>query len=365
MQPTARFFHEGIAVFADPSTLRAALYPAVPPFRFLLGPTLALAFTPFAFAADLVSDAPAPDSAATSDAPASVSAAAEVTVPVVEPAPEESTFQRIRSWSDVQLHTLYENVIVDPQDRHSFKLKPQPHARDVVSADYTRLDMRLFYGFAKKVEGEVAFGNYFATPGKDGTHTGIAYIDAIARYRWTPNMDPTGKATSGIEIYHPISTAPDTLTDGVNRYTAFCSYARTSTRIQNFQEFFNLSYTVIMPSAAAGVIPEDAPQNDFFTAAVGELRNRGPFTYGISVAWDHVTQGPREDFITLTPSITVEIPRSYTFNCPGQWQLGLSWAVRRFGGETDTNFRVRVRWLVKMSDIKNAWKHREANAAPR
>lgn len=278
-------------------------------------------------------------------------------------AEQRKAMQHVRSWSDAQLQALYENIIVDPQDLHEFKVKPQPRLRDLISSDFTRLDLRFFYGFAKKFEVEVSAGSYVPSPYTEGSRSGFGFVTTTARYRWTPDMDPTGTATSGVEVYHPISTVPDGMTDGVNRYNAFLSYARTSTRIKNFQEFFNLSYTAIVESAAPGVIPDDAPKDDFFTAATGVLRNRGPFTYGVSLSWSHVMMHPRADFITVTPSVNIDVPPAYTLNCPGKWQLGVSCAMRHFESEFDAKFRVRVRWIVRLSDITKRWKKRDTPAS--
>lgn len=279
------------------------------------------------------------------------------------PAGDKRAFQRIRSWSDSQLRWLYDNIVVDPQNRNQFKVKPEPHIRDLVSSDYSRLDLRMFYGFDRRIEGELAFGNYFPSPWKHGDRVGVAYLDAVARYRWIPHADPTGRATAGVEAFHPIGDVPKDLSDGVNRYTAFCSYARASTRIKNFQEFLNLSYTVITASEAIGTIADDEPQDDFFSAGGGFLRNIGRITYGISLAWDHTT-GEHLNFVTVTPSLMFDVPAEYTSWLPGQWQVGASYSAKRYRDVIDTAFRLRVRWLVGSSELKRFFGLKKKNRPP-
>lgn len=275
-----------------------------------------------------------------------------------------NAFSRLRSWSDERLRAFYENIIVDAQDRHKFGARPQPHFGDLIHSDYTRLSLRYFYGFADKVEGEATFDNYFPTPGRGAHGIGFTQIITAVRYRWVPSFDPTGKATTGFKFNYPMHGTPDGFTEGVNRFSLFTSYARTSTWIPNFQEFFNLSYTVITPSGAIGSIASDLPQNDHLSVSLGWLRQRGNFTYGFTVGDEYVTDGPPVNFFTFTPTVMVSIPGRHIFRLPGEFQVGTSLAIKRYSDNTDYEFRIRVRWYVKVKELKEAWKNRRHRGAP-
>ncbi|BET66962.1 hypothetical protein ASA1KI_18800 [Opitutales bacterium ASA1] len=272
---------------------------------------------------------------------------------VETPNPEEGTLQRLWKWSDTRVRGIFEAILPDTQERKTLRLSVQPHFSDLLREDHVRFPVGLIYGFNRRTEGEFEVEPYFANPFKDGEDAGVANLRLSFKRRWTPSIDQTVDAAAGFVVVRPIPGSPYELTDGVNRYSVFTTFARPSPTIPNLEAFLNLSYDVLVPSSAEGEIREYEPKDDFARIVLGGLYKRNALTYGLSLGWAHTFDGEETNFVTVTPSVVYDVPSRFTFNSRGQWQIGAAIAARRYGDETDIDLRVRVRWRI---DFKKEWR---------
>jgi hypothetical protein len=273
-----------------------------------------------------------------------------------------NTIQRIWTWSDTRVRGIFEDILPDTQERRTWRLSVQPHFRDLIDGDYLRLPASVIYGFNRRTEGELELDSYLANPFQHGSGNGLSNVRLNLKRRWTPGLDSTVSAATGIQVTRPIPSSPAELNQGANRYSLYFTFARPSPTIRNLEAFFNLSYDLITPSSALGVIPEDEPQNDFIRTGTGVLYRTGALTYGLSFSWAHTVDGPTENFFTLTPSVVYDIPERYTFRSPGRWQLGTALETKHYGNEIDLELRVRVRWFVDFRRAYREWRENRASA---
>lgn len=293
-----------------------------------------------------------PASGATSAAAGLVATEAPVYATLPDEGPQ-NPLKRFWTWSDSRLRGVFEAILPDTQERRTLRLSVQPHFSDFLREDHVRLPVGVVYGFNRKTEGEIEVEPYFENPFKDGSMSGIANLRASFKRRWTPAIDDKVDAAAGFSIVRPIAGSPYDLTDGVNRYSIFSTFARPSSNIKDLEGFLNLSYDFITPSKADGEIRKDRPQDDFGKIVTGVLYRKEAVTYGLSLGWEHTFDGETTNFVSITPSVVYLVPRRYTFNMRGQWQVGTAVELRRYGGETDLNVRLRVRWRI---DFKKAWR---------
>jgi hypothetical protein len=251
----------------------------------------------------------------------------------------------------MRLRGVFDPVLPDTQERKTWRLSLQPRFGDITRNDHIRIPVGFIYGFNARTDGEIEFEGYLANPLEDGTGAGISNVRGTLKRLWTPGFDPTMKAAVGVGFECPIEGSPYWLVDGVNRYTTFVTFSRPSSKRLNMETFLNLTYEVLVPSSADGVIPYDRPQDDFVQITTGLLYRRDPFAYGLSLGWEHTVDGMPMDFYTITPSIIYDVPRRFSFKRPGRWQLGTAVEVRHWESETDVSVRLRVRWL---SDSRRA-----------
>ncbi|MGH8020099.1 MAG: hypothetical protein ACREIA_17835 [Opitutaceae bacterium] len=268
--------------------------------------------------------------------------------------PEEAgALRRLWTWSDARLRGIFEAILPETQERRTLRLSVSPHFSDFLREDHVRLPLGVVYGLNRSTEAEIEVEPYFANPFKDGQTSGFANLRFAFKHRWTPPTDRMVDAATGFSIVRPVPGSPYDLTQGVNRYSLYATFARPSRTIENLEGFFNISYDFLVPSSAVGEIREDDPHDDFGQILGGVLYRKKAVTYGLSLGWAHTFDGEETNFITVTPSIIYNLPRRYTFNMRGQWQVGAAVEAKRYGDKTDIDVRVRVRWLI---DFKKVWR---------
>jgi hypothetical protein len=256
-------------------------------------------------------------------------------------------------WSDGQMRGISDLFTPDTQERRTWRLTLEPHFGDLVHREHFRIPIGAIYGFNDHAEGSFEVDTYVPNVFRDGAGSGVSNIRGGVKIAWKPNFLNMNSAAVGVNFVRPIPESPPYLNDGVNRYSTYLTFSRPNSRIQNLEEVVNLSYDFITPSRATGTIPHDKPQNDFVKISPGLLYRKDDVTYGLAFSWARTVDGPTEHFFTLTPSIVLMVPERFTFESPGEWQLGAALESKFYHGETDFSFRVRVRWYV---DYRTAWK---------
>lgn len=275
---------------------------------------------------------------------------------------ETNVIQRLWTWSDTRVRGIFEDILPDTQERRTWRLSVQPRVRDLINGDYLRVPAGVIYGFNQRTEGELEVDGYLANPFKDGVGNGFSNLRLNLKRRWSPGLDSTVAAATGVQVVRPIPSSPAELNQGVNRYSVYFTFARPSPTIRNMEAFLNLSYDLITPSSAGGVIPEDEPQDDFFRIGTGALYRTGALTYGLALGWAHTVDGHITNFLTLTPSVIYDVPSRYTFNSPGRWQIGAAVEAKRYGNENDLELRVRARWFVDFRKAYREWRENRATS---
>ncbi len=268
----------------------------------------------------------------------------------------ENAFQRLWTWSDTRLRGVFEAILPETQERRTFRLSVSPHFSDFLREDHVRLPFGVVYGFNRTTEGEVEIEPYFENPFKDGETSGIANLRFAYKHRWTPPSDRMVEAATGFSIVRPVPGAPYDLTEGMNRYSVYATFARPSPTIENLEGFINISYDFLVPSSAEGEIRKDDPQDDFGQIVGGVLYRKKTVTYGLSLGWAHTFDGEETNFVSVTPSIIYDLPRRYTLNMRGQWQVGAAVEAKRYGDKTDIDVRMRVRWQIDFRKVWREWR---------
>jgi len=302
---------------------------------------------------------------AVTSAPVALEGTALVSNSVMLPATEvhnPNALQRIWQWSDTRIRGVFDYIMPDTQERRTLRWSLQPKAGDFVKHDHVRFPMAVKYGLNRRTEIEFGLDPYVSNPFKDGHGSGAANVGGGLKYRWEPEFDPLVRAASGVEITHPLSSAPFEFNDGMNRYSVFTTFARPSPWVENLEHFVNVSYDLLTPTTAVGRIDDDEPQDDFFKVGTGVLWRKKRMTYGLAVSFAHTVDGVSTSYTSLTPSVAYDVPAKYAFNSPGQWQIGAAVEGKRYGDETGVDFRVRVRWDVDFKKVMKEWREARTRA---
>lgn len=297
-------------------------------------------------------------------------AAFEADEPLREPGSEAdhagegdpNALTRIWRWSDARVRGVFDYILPDTQERRTLRWSFQPRLGDLTHYDHIRFPMSLTYGFNNRTEGTFGIDPYVANPFEDARGSGVANLSGELKYQWEPGFDRAVRAATGIEVTHPLSSAPYDFNHGMNRYSLYTTLARANPRVPNLEHFVNLSYDLLTPTTADGEIDFDEPQDDFVKVGTGVLWRKKRFTYGLAISFAHTVDGVSTSYTTLTPSVIYDVPSRFTFNSPGQWQIGAAVEGKRFGDQTDVDFKLRVRWKVDFRKIVRDWRDARARA---
>jgi hypothetical protein len=267
---------------------------------------------------------------------------------------DEDYDNQIWRWSNSQIRGISEARLPDTQPGGTWRLSFSPRFGDFFNREYVRYPLGVTYGINNRTEVEVFAEPYSPNPFKSGGDWGMANYYLATKHQWSSPKAREFAAASGLEVRIPVQGAPYDSNEGMNRYSVFTTFGRQAWDFENVYGYLNLGYDFLTESRADGIIPAWKPQDDFVEIVVGALYHRNDIVWGLSGGWQHVVDGPSDNFFTLIPSATFDLPPDWVLNLPGRWQVGTAVEFRLHDGDIDPAFKAKVRWII---DFRTAVKH--------
>lgn len=259
---------------------------------------------------------------------------------------DEDYKNQIWRWSNSQIRGISEAKLPDTQPGGTWRLSFSPRFGDLFSREYIRWPIGAMYGITDRTEFGVLVQPYTPNPFKSGGEWGMANYMMSAKHQWSSPKAVEFASATGIDVRIPVEGAPEDSNEGVNRYSLYTTFGKSPNGLENFYVYGSIGYDILTESKAVGRIHDWKPQDDYTEVVVGVLYHRNDIVWGLSGGWQHVVDGPPDDFFNIIPSATFDVPPRYVFNLPGRVQLGTAIEFRIHDGDIDPHARAKVRWII-------------------
>jgi hypothetical protein len=234
----------------------------------------------------------------------------------------------------------------DTQPGGTWRATFSPRFGDFINREYVRWPMGAMYGITDRTEFGVLVQPYSPNPFKSGGDWGMANYMMSAKHQWSSPKAVEFAVASGIDVKIPVQGAPEDSNEGMNRYSLYTTFGKSPKGLEDYYVYMSLGYDMLTESRAVGFIPDWKPQDDYTEVVVGILYHRNDIVWGLSAGWQHVVDGPADDYFNVIPSATFDIPPRFVFDMPGRVQVGTSVEFRYHDGRIDPHARAKVRWMI-------------------
>ncbi|HEY0968040.1 MAG TPA: hypothetical protein VGD88_11675 [Opitutaceae bacterium] len=282
----------------------------------------------------------------------SVLALASFTLGAAEPAPKESG-----SDDRFNIRGIFESLLPNTEDKYTLRVTLRPHVGDLVRKDALRLPIGFRYGLSDRLEGRIEFESYFAHGLGDvafGKQIGFSEIRLATKYHLRSFPVLGWDTAVGFEYLRPVSHPPRELTDGYEHYIPYVTFAHQLESLPAMRVFWGLSSDIVSSTSIEPIRGWNDLGADNQKITGGFLWDRGRMAYTFEAAYATTRFNDAEDrdLITLRPGIIWQIPRKYTFEVGGQWQVGLG--LRTVFGPDENDIGAQARVKVDF-DFKKWW----------
>ncbi len=231
--------------------------------------------------------------------------------------PEE--FSRVPGLFDVDLPKTVE--------RNRIKLLIRPHFGDLLHRDYIRLPVGVRVGLNDRTElnGEAeAFANHGLK--RNGAGYGIGALRLGTKYQWSHWLKPDVHTSSGLNLSIPVGRPPITMTDGYRHLNPYVTLSRRWERFPQATPFVTLGADLLTRTRVPGSFARNQPQSSTFGGSVGFLydtREDFKYTFVANYATTSLVGRGSHHFVSISPGILWQLPRSLTFGSQTKWVFGL------------------------------------------
>jgi hypothetical protein len=231
--------------------------------------------------------------------------------------PEE--FSRVPGLFDVDLPKTVE--------RNRIKLLFRPHFGDLLHRDYIRLPigMRLGLNDRTEINGEAeAFANHGLK--KNGAGYGIGTLRLGTKYQWARWLKPDVHASSGLNLSLPVGHPPATMTDGNLHVSPYVTLSKRWARFPQATPFVTVGADLLSSTRVSGSFARNQPQSSTAGGSVGFLydaRESMKYTFVANYATTSLIGKGSHHFVSISPGILWQLPRSLTFGSQTKWIFGL------------------------------------------
>lgn len=269
-----------------------------------------------------------------------------------EPAPAQSG-----SDDRFNIRGIFESLLPNTEDKYTLRVTLRPHVGDLVRKDMLRLPIGFRYGLSDRLEGRIEFESYIAHGLGDvafANEIGFSEIRLATKYHWKTFPWPGWDAAVGFEYLRPVSHPPSELTDGFEHYIPFITFAHQLESVPSLRVFWGLTSDIVSSTSIFPVRGWNDLGADNQKISGGFLWDRGRIAYTFEAAYatTRFNDANDRDLVTLRPGIIWQVPRKYTFEVGGQWQVGLG--LRAVLGPDDTDLGAQARVKVDF-DFKKWW----------
>ncbi|GAB1490023.1 hypothetical protein MASR2M8_24800 [Opitutaceae bacterium] len=252
---------------------------------------------------------------------------------------------------------IFEALLPNTEDKYTLRVTLRPHVGDLVRKDTLRLPIGFRYGLSDRLEGRIEFESYFSHGLGDvdfGKQVGFSEIRLATKYHLRSFPIARWDTAVGFEYLRPVSHPPRELADGYEHYIPYITFAHQLESLPDLRVFWGLSSDIVSSTSISPIRGWNDLGADNQKIGGGFLWERGRIAYTFEAAYATTRFNDAEDrdLITLRPGIIWQIPRKYTFEVGGQWQVGLG--LRTVFGPDETDIGAQARVKIDF-DFKKWW----------
>jgi len=230
-------------------------------------------------------------------------------------------------------------------DYAALRFTVTPHWSDFLRQDVVRLPFKVRYSFSRHFEGSFEMEPYFDNFGGHGPGgVGVAEYTFGAKYAWNALLQPYVDTALGATVVLPAPGAVPSTNLGTTTFNPYVVFSRDWQRVRDLSSFLNLECEIFDSDPAPGKIAY-RPSKDNFSITPGVVLHRAPWHYTMAVSWrSTLLAGDNQNYVSLLPSVTWEVPTRLTRTIGGRWVAGLGYEAIFYDGGVEQRLTGRLKW---------------------
>jgi hypothetical protein len=251
--------------------------------------------------------------------------------------------------SNLRVQGVFNSDLPGIERKHFLRLILHPHFGDLTHYDYMRTAVGLRYGYSSRLELSGETDVYFSHGLGDVKffeETGFDSFRLGAKYHLGGGFWPGWDTGMGARYSFPFSGTPDELTDGFKHFTPYITFARPVPKFPGLRVFWTLGADLLTSTSVHGHHEKNDLTDDSNSVTGGFVWERGAMNYTFETTYATtrlIGHGTDDDVLTIRPGFVWNLPRKYTFNSNGQWQLGLALTLTKGPDGTEIGLGGKVR----------------------
>lgn len=249
---------------------------------------------------------------------------------------------------DVRMRDVFTSSLPKTQPQGTARFTVRPHFGDFNRYDYLRVPLGLRYGVTDRWQAETELEGYFSHGLGDvsfGKSAGFSNARVATKYHFRRQFVPTWETAVGVEYSQPVGNPPPQVTDGLKHTSSFVTFAHRLDRRPNMRVFWNLTSDFVEKTRIVGEDRKNDLRDNNLGVSGGLVWDRKTlhYTFESSVQTTRITGKNHRDLFTVRPGVVWDVPRRYTFNAKGQWQIGAGLRASYGHDGTDVGLSVKMR----------------------
>lgn len=229
---------------------------------------------------------------------------------------------------ELRIKGVFESSLPGTERKNALKLTFHPRVGDLSRYDHLRLPLGLRYGLTVNWEVTGEIEGYFSHGLGDRPFfedAGLLQWSLGTKYNWGTSLWPGWEIATGIEYWQPMGSPPVEITDGLEHFTPFVTFAHRLENYPNVRVFWGLSADIVNETGIAGRLKDNQLGADSQRLSGGFVWDRGNFSYTLegSVASTRLMGDVDRDVYALQPAVIWRVPQRFTPGSRGQWLLGV------------------------------------------
>jgi len=231
-------------------------------------------------------------------------------------------------------------------DYEALRFTVTPHWSDFLRQDIVRIPFKVRYSFSRHFEGSVEMEPYFDNFGGHGPGgVGVAEYTFGAKYAWNALLQPYIDTALGASVVLPAPGAVPSTNLGTAIFSPYVVFTRDARRVRDLSYFLNLECEIFDSDPAPGRLAAYRPSKDNFSVTPGVVLHRAPWHYTLAVSWrSTILAGDNQNYVSLLPSVSWEVPAHFTRAVGGRWVAGLGYEAIIYDGGVEHRLTGRLKW---------------------
>lgn len=259
---------------------------------------------------------------------------------------------------ELRIKGVFESSLPGTERKHALKLTFRPRVGDFTRYDHMRVPLGLRYGLSERWEISGEIEGYFSHGLGDRPlfeDIGLLQWSLGTKYNWGTALWPGWEIATGLEYSMPLGSPPIEITDGLEHYAPFVTFAHRLDRLPGVRVFWGVSADLVAATGIAGRLKDNQLGDDSLKLSGGFVWDHGDFSYTLegSVASTRLWGQLDRDVYTLQPGVIWRVPRRFTPGSRGQWLLGFG--LRSSHGPDGFDYGGSAKLRVNF-DFKRWWR---------